>query len=574
MNRYLSTCGVVLLLLLGCRQQEAQRTYNVRIRWPRDPETLHPHTLANALAIQAINLTYQSLLAIDAPQQRIVPWLAEALPVVRRAGNTSYLTYRIRPAATWNDGQPITAQDIIFTLKTMRCPDLPNERMRATYGFVRSVQLDSTDTRQFTLVCDQFAPDYVLTSGDFAVLPEHLLDPGHQLRAFSLGRLDSVGATLPAVKQFVKEFSKARLEQSPGKYGSGPYVLKSWQSGQQLVFARKKPWWGDQVVPTPATFLARPNQISFHIIPDQTTALLALRRGDIDVYGSLPATDYQRLASSATDQKRIALYAPDSYEAVTVGFNTRKPALADSKTRQAISHLFDIPTLIKATQHGLAYPSASLISPHDKHYYNDSLAPVAYSPALATQLLAQAGWQQQPDKSWQRPSRSGPAQQLALTISYRAGDAAYEFIALQLRTVAGKVGIPINLRPTESSVLTQQLQAGAFDLYIRSLIGNPFAHNFLPLLHSGSTGTQGGNYTGFGSASSDALLTELAAAQDTVQKKQLLRKLQRVLQQQNPLTVLYFKRNPLAVSRRFTNLGLSGLPPGYEATRFTGHPQP
>jgi peptide/nickel transport system substrate-binding protein len=59
-----------------------------------------------------------------------------------------------------------------------------------------------------------------------------------------------------------------------------------------------------------------------------------------------------------------------------------------------------------------------------------------------------------------------------------------------------------------------------------------------------------------------------------VQKKQLLRKLQRVLQQQNPLTVLYFKRNPLAVSRRFTNLGLSGLPPGYEATRFTGHPQP
>ncbi|ALD20186.1 hypothetical protein AM218_01740 [Hymenobacter sp. DG25A] len=558
---------------MGCRQ-ETKRTDNVRIRWPRDPETLHPHTLANALAIQAINLTYQSLLAIDAPQQRIVPWLAEALPVVRRAGNTSYLTYRIRPAATWDDGQPITAQDILFTLKTMRCPDLPNERMRATYGFVRSVQLDSTDARRFTLVCNQFAPDYVLTSGDFAVLPEHLLDPRHQLRAFSLGQLDSMGASSPVVKQFVQGFSQARLEQSPGKYGSGPYVLKSWQSGQRLVFARKKPWWGDQVIPTPAPLLARPNQISFHIIPDQTTALLALRRGDIDVYSSLPATDYQQLASSASDQKRIALYASDSYEAVTVGFNTKKPTLADRKTRQAISHLFDIPTLIKATQHGLAYQSASLISPHDKHYYNDSLAPVAFSPARATQLLTQAGWQQQADKSWQRQSASGPAQQLALSISYRAGDAAYEFTALQLRTAAGKVGIPINLRPTESSVLTQQLQAGAFDLYIRSLIGNPFAHNFLPLLHSGSTGVNGGNYTGFGNTSSDALLTELAAAQDTVRKKQMLRRLQHVLQQENPLTVLYFKRNPLAVARRFTDLGLSGLPPGYEATRFSVRPQP
>ena len=126
---------------------------------PRDPETLHPHTLANALAVQAINLTYQSLLAIDAPQQRIIPWLAEALPVVRRAGNTSYLTYRIRPAATWNDGQPVTAQDILFTLKTMRCPDLPNERMRATYGFVRSVQLDLPRARStITSICRPSSP--------------------------------------------------------------------------------------------------------------------------------------------------------------------------------------------------------------------------------------------------------------------------------------------------------------------------------------------------------------------------------------------------------------------------------
>ncbi|WP_303310409.1 ABC transporter substrate-binding protein [Hymenobacter sp. BT730] len=547
---------------------------NVRIRWPRDPETLHPHTLANALAIQAINLTYQSLLAIDAPNQRIVPWLAEALPVVRQAGNTSYLTYHIRPAATWDDGQPITAQDILFTLKTMRCPNLPNERMRATYGFVRSVQLDSADARHFTLVCDQFAPDYVLTSGDFAVLPEHLLDPKHQLRAFSLKGLDSADAKSPVVAAFVGRFSQARLEQSPGKYGSGPYRLKSWQSGQRLVFARKKPWWGDKIVPTPAPLLARPPQISFHIIPDQNTAFLALRRGDIDVYSSLPAPYYQQLASSATDQKQIALFAPDSYEAVTVGFNTKKPVLADRLTRQAISHLFDIPTLIKATQQGLAYQSASLISPHDKHYYNDSLAPVAFSPARAVKLLQQAGWQQQPDKSWKRPHRTGQALSLALTISYRAGDAAYEFSALQLRTEAGKLGIPINLRPTESSILTQQLQAGEFDLYLRSLIGNPFAHNFLPLLHSGSTGVNGGNYTGFGNASTDALLTELAAAQDTVQKKQLLRRLQRVLQQESPLTVLYFKRNPLAISRRFTDLGLSGLPPGYEATRFLVQQQP
>jgi peptide/nickel transport system substrate-binding protein len=532
--------------------------------------------IPNDYANEANGLLYQSLLKVDNQRRVFVPWLAEALPTIERNDSLTLLTYRLRPSATWDNGQPILAQDVAFTLKVMNCPGLPNEATRTRFSFIRDVRLDSTDTRRFTLVCEGRAPEYAHVSGDYPILPEYALDPQQQLRKIPVSALTQLSpvslAQYPALAAFAQRYNAAELDKNPSRLpGSGPYELTAWRDSQVLSFRRKAKWWADQLPARPPQLIAKPSTINFQIIPDNTTALLALRRGDIDVYPMVPATEFNRLRKSEAGQKSLRFYTADSYEMVIAGFNMRRGLLTNRLTRQALSHLFDIPTLIQATQSGMAYPSVGLVNPQEKAVYNDSLPLLKYDLRRAETLLRQAGWVRQGAGGWSRPTASGKLQPLELSIAYRAGEAAFEAIALQLRSAAAALGIPIQLRPTESTLLLSKLRGGNFDIYLRSLSGNPFAYDFSPLLHSEGIGVS--NYTGFGSPSSDKLIKDIVFEENLDRKAQLLRRFQVLIRQECPMVVLFFYRYRLAANKRFTNLRVSGLRPGYEVMTIESEPE-
>ena len=543
----------------------------VRVRWTNDPESLDPllyNTSGNAT--QANNLLYFSLIGIDYVRQIRVPLLAEAMPVVRYEDSLTFIAYRLRPEAQWDDGRPVLTRDVVFTLAVMSCPGLPNETARAQFSFIERVQPDSADSRRFTLVCRGRSPEYRLASGDFPILPAHVLDPQGSLSRLPLPTLRSAGgARYPAVAAFVRRYQRAQLDHHPRRLpGCGPYRLQKWEPGRYLVFERKAAWWGDRVAPAPVQLRAYPRTIDFEIIPDENTALLAFRRGQVDVYPRLPAKEFDRLRRSAK-ARQLAFYTADSYEMLTAGFNTRRPALHDRLTRQALARLFDAPALIAGTQLGYAYRSVGLISPVQQEFYNDSLRLPPYAPAAAAALLRQAGWQRQPDGGWQRPAAAGkPPQRLALRFSYRTGEPAYEAAALQFRAAAASLGIPVALRPTERSLLGAQMKAGDVDVFLWPISGNPTSFNFAPILHSGYVTS--GNFSAFGTPNSDALIEALAAAEGPAHKRALTRRFQRLLQTESPLVVLYFLRYRLAADARLTGLQVSGLKPGYNVMTIRG----
>lgn len=577
MRRLLWGLGLYIFIgLLPACNPQASSSDAVRVRWVRDPESLNPLTNPNDLANQAIGLLYQNLLTVDNQKQVWIPWLAEKLPTVQHQDSLTLLTYRLRNAATWDNGEPIVAQDVVFTLKAMNSPGLPNEGTRTRFSFIKDVRLDSTDARQFTLVCKGRAPEFTHVSGDYPILPEYALDPKRQLRTIPLAILTQPAPVslnkYPVLADFVRRYNAANLDKSPMNLpGSGPYQLVSWRSGQALTFRRKTNWWADRLSVQQPPLLARPKQIDFQIIPDNATALLALRRGDIDVYPMVPANEFNRLRSSEGGKQALRFYTADSYEMVLAGFNTSRAPLNDRLTRQALSHLFDIPALIKATQNGLAYPSVGLINPQEKALYNDSLPLLTYAPRHAEVLLRQAGWARQGTGGWTRPTAGGQKQPLELSITYRAGEAAFETIALQLRNAAAQLGIPIQLRPTESTLLLSKLRAGNFDIYLRTLSGNPFAYDFSPLLHSASIDIS--NYTRFGTPTSDKLIKAIVREENPTRKAQLLRKFQAIMRTESPIVVLFFYRYRLAADRQLTNLRISGLRPGYDITTIEPLPE-
>lgn len=555
---------------LGCSRHQAPPTDTLRIRWAHDPESLDPMMLANQLAIDATNLLHCSLLQMDYSRRIFAPTLAESLPTVQLIGDSlTVLGYQLRAAATWDSGQPVQARDVDFTLKLMHCPGLPNEAARSQFGFIRALRYDATHTRRFTLLCRGQAPGFALASGDFPILSEAALDPRGQLRRYSLAQLQDRPLNArpdPVLAALAGRYRAATAGRWPGCLpGCGPYQLVAWEKDQFLRLQRKPKWWGRQVRPMPFVLQARTARLEFVIIPEDATASLALRNGDLDVYPQVPAREFNRLQHSASAQNQLRFYTATSYDVLTAGFNTRRPALADAGTRQALSRLFDAAGLLQATQLGNGRRTVGLVSPADRANYNDSLGLLPFSPAEATALLRSAGWQRDPAGAagWQRPGAHGVSEHLTLDVRYRADVATFETVALQFRAGAAQLGIPVRLRPTESSALTASLQAGDFDVYVRTLKGNPFVFNFAPILHSRSVGE--GNLTGYGSPASDQLIEAVARANGPARRARLLRRLQARLRADAPLVPLFFLPMRIAAARNLTDLYVTGLKPGFAA---------
>ena len=552
-----------MLLACGCTSRRGPATA-IRIRWAHDPETLAPLALQSQAAMDACNLMYVSLLQANGEPLAIVPALAAQLPTATRLGDSlTTFRYTIRPAATWDDGRPVLATDVASTLKLMNCPDLPNETVRGNFGRIRQIETDPANPRAFTLVCQGQSPDLLLITGDFFVLSEASLDPQHLLRRYSLPTLQRWPAARPpdsALQAVARHYLAADLANHPERSpGCGPYRLARWEKDRFLSFQRKADWWGQLVPGLPLALQARAAQLDYVVLPDANAAALALRRGDLDVFPQFPAAEYQRLQAKSVPAVR--LYVSDSYDIALAGFNTARPALADARTRQALSRLFDAASLLRGTQHGSGQLTASLVPPSNRTNYNDSLRPVPYDLPGARALLQQAGWRQT-TTGWRRSGTRGQ-QRLQLVVRYRAEDALFATAALQLRAAGTALGIGVTLQPTESALFGKALADGDFDIFMRTLRGNPFTTNFASLLHSSSSSEA--NATRFSNPVCDELIDAIATSTDLQVRARQLRRLQTLLQQQAPLVPLFFLPNRVAARADCQGLYVSRLKPGFVA---------
>ena len=559
--------SLLALLTSACSTrnvERAQETTPIHIRWSQDPGALDPLSLVNQSASDAVSLLHLGLLQIDYQANAYAPALAEHLPGVQLLGDSLMrLDYHLRPAATWDDGRPVLATDVAFTLKLMQCPGVPNEVARTQFGFIRQLLPDPTNPRHFTLVCRGQAQELINASGDFPILPEDALDAQHTLRTLPLATLQdwpTGQAPHPAVTALVSRYRQASIARYPSHLpGCGPYRLAEWEHNRHLLFQRKAHWWADDLRPAPFALQARAKLLDYDIVPDDAAAVLALRRRELDVFPRMPASLFKRLQTSAAARQELTFYTNPSYDLITVGFNTRRAQLHNKLTRQALGRLFDAAGLLTATQLGQGSLTVGLVPP-DSQFYNDSLPVLAYAPAQAINLLRRAGWQKQPDGSWHNATTTQP---LALTLRYRSDESAFATIALQFQAAAAKLGIPVKMLPLEASSLTPALKAGDFDVYIRTIKGNPFGFNFAPLLHTATIGS--GNLTGFGRPDTDRLLQAISVEGNLPRKRRLLYHFQALIRDEMPLVPLFYLANHLAASQQLRPVVTSGLKPGYAA---------
>lgn len=427
---------------------------------------------------------------------------------VTTSPDRSRVTFKLRKAARFSDGTPVTASDIAFTWNLLKDQGRPNHRHY--YNQVLKLETPNQHTAIFHFDSTQPDRELPLIIGLMPILPKHIYEDRD---------IQSASLELPV--------------------GSGPYAVSEITPGAQVRFEKREDYWGHKL----ALNQGRHNITTFidDYYRDDNTAFEAFKAGELDIWFE---TNPQRWQSgfnfpAAKDgrivKQAVALGTPSGLRAFVL--NTRRPLLADPILRKALDLAFDFEWINKVLygdvyQRTQSYFGNTELSSTDKVATDRELELLRESPVpsetllngyqapvsdgsgrdrnlrrQAIDLLEGAGYKIR-GKSLYTPS--GQKVDLEIMVQ-RRGD---ERLALSWRRMLAGIGIELKVRLIDSSQYQRQLQTFDFDIivydYYASLSpGNEQAYYW----GSVAAQTQGSrNYAGIQDAGLDNAVKALTQA--------------------------------------------------------------
>jgi len=382
------------------------------------------------------HVAYDTLVTVEAPDfTKILPNLATKWEVSK--DGLTY-TFTLRSGAKFTSGNPVTADDVRFSLRRLKyLKDNPSFFMDP----VKDVEAVNPTTVKITLS----APDASFMAA-LAAVPCGIAD---SKTVIAKGATDAEDA---------KEKDKATEYLNNTSEGSGPYKLVSFTKNVEAVMERNPNYWG------PKPYFAK---VIIKHVPNGTTQREMVERGDADVAHDLDAD----LVAKITPGGKIKLVEGLSMNQVYLGIQNSPDVakeLSDKKVRQAISYAIDYDGIIKGLIRGAGdRPPAMLpigVLGVDKAMDRQR------DVAKAKQLLTEAGYP------------NGFTVKLTYWTASLLG-VAPEPLAAKLQADLAQVGIKATLAPGERSVVISEYRAGKVQLVLASwspdyLDAHPFADAF------------------------------------------------------------------------------------------------
>ena len=269
----------------------------------------------NGTPAAGVGLIYQTLMARSADE----PYTeyGEIAEAVKYPKDLSSVTYRLNAKARWNDGQPVTPEDVIWSFDAWKAN---NVRQGNYYSHV--VKAQASGEREVTFTFDKPGnrelPQIV---GELVVLPKHWWT-----------------ANGPDGKP--RDISQTSFEPP---LGSGPYRVKSADPGHSLVLERVKDWWGADL----PTSKGRNNfdELHFEYFQDRDVMREAFKGDAYDFRVESSAKDWATAYDipAIADKRMIKEMIPDrtSGRMQAFAFNLRRPKFADIRVRRAFNLVFD-----------------------------------------------------------------------------------------------------------------------------------------------------------------------------------------------------------------------------------------
>jgi len=412
-----ATLGIVSSAVAAAGPHAWTKTGVLRIGVVRDLDTLSPLLSGQAGATDIDQFVFSGLIRYD-DRGEAIPDAATVIPSRANGGISAdgkTITYHLRHDVKFSDGQPLTADDVVYTWQ-----QILNPKNNVPYHFPND-QAQSVIARDpYTVVVKlkepsaPFLAQFMRCGNQGAIVPKHIL------------------AAEP-------DLNKSAYNSKP--IGSGPFMVERYTPGSGIEF-----------VPNPHYFGGKPKleRISYRIIPSENTLLISLQSHDIDMYWGAPEQQYRTLR--ALDGTHIS--ALPSYQFEQIVFNSRRPPFDDRNVRIAAAHAIDWDALTKNVYLdvdlpgvGDVFPKSWAFDPSVKRYDRDL--------GKARELLDAAGWKVGADGIRMRDGK-----RLAIDITTVNGIITRQNVEVLVQQQLKDVGFEVQVRNAPASLLFSAYAAG------------------------------------------------------------------------------------------------------------------
>jgi peptide/nickel transport system substrate-binding protein len=408
-----------------------------------DPPSYNRY-VANHAATEVVTLLTQApLVRVNRANDELEPWLASSWTTTPD-GLTYTLT--LREGVSFSDGQPLTADDVLFSFRVAYDPKLSSPLASSVTVNGRPLDVSKVDARTLTIrFPEPFAPGLRVLD-TLPILPRHKLEP-----ALTAG-----------------EFAQAWSPSKPlaDLAGLGPFVLAEHVSGQRLVFERNPHYFRTDPGGVRLPYLDR---LRLTIVPDQNTEALRLEAGEIDLMtnGDIRPQDHAAFRRLA-DQGRLTLTEVSvGLDPDFLSFNLRParlaarraPWIARREFRQAISCGVDRQAIVDIVYLGAAAPIYGPITPGNRRWHAPITPACAGDRAKARTLLQAAGLTDRNGDGMLEDAANTPARFSVITQAGHLRERVSSVLQDQLR----QLGVSVDIVSLDPGGIFKRWQSGDYD---------------------------------------------------------------------------------------------------------------
>ncbi|HEV3270883.1 MAG TPA: peptide-binding protein [Candidatus Methylacidiphilales bacterium] len=493
-----------------------------------DLDTLNPLTCVTDnsqwLTSSIIN---EGLLQMDSFTLKLEPCLAESWEI---SPDQFTYTFHLRHGVKWHDGEPFTADDVKYTYDRLMDPKVNAAPLRSYFTNIKSCEVLDPYTVRFVATQRYFKTLEVLGTY-MPIVPKHILEKGEP------------------------DFNKHPFGRHP--IGTGPYKFVRWDTGSQIVVERNDDYW-DKSRPI------YPKRIVFQVLEEPYVAAQLLKKGDIDVFDRVAPIQWERDLKDSHAMRHLHEMTYDFPAYSYFGFNLRNPMFSDIRVRHAIDLLMPRDEIIARVYLNQYATKTSGYDPPSEGSYNHDVPPTPYDPALAMQLLDQAGWKN--DHGDGLLYKDGNP--LSFTLSYPAGNPISQKVAELIQESLAKAGIKLDLQHYEFAELCERIDDWKFDAV---LAGWGLDINGDPAQlwdSSGADVKKSSNSLGYKNPEADKLIAEGKLEYDDNKRAAIYRQLHKIIHDDYPCCFLFNPREIIIVSDRFQNVRFFAPRPCFDLTTW------
>jgi peptide/nickel transport system substrate-binding protein len=555
-----AVAGSLVLLLISCGNNGKKANQNkenvVVYHTIGEPDGMHP-TNDNSSPRSEINTYTQIfLISADIKNNQPLPYLAEKLPEISEDGKT--YTYTLRSDMKWDDGTPVSAEDVIFTYKANRCPLTNNPHAKPYLESIIDISVDKADKNKVIFAMKEKYILNVWMHTDFPILQKKFHDPNNTLEKYPFQKFNDPKFNSEAEKElagWAKNFNDPRYSRDM-KFlnGAGPYMISAWEPGQTMTLSKKKSHWSEGK--TGLYDAAYPDKMIFVVNREPNSYRLEFKKQkyDASTYIEVKALLELEKSKDFTDNFNYAFMPTHSYNYIAVNMKPdgvkHKKLFTDVKVRRALAMLCPYDDMNKITYGGKAKRITVPISPF-KQEYNQDLKPIAYDLEGAKKLLAEAGWKDADGDGILEKKVDGEILKMEFSIGYMSTAPSWKDLATIAAEGFYKAGIKATAVPLDFNVAIDNLKNHDFDMLVSAWQGIAVPEDHEQVWSTKSWETKGSNFVGWGNAQTDALIDSMRHELDETKRYAMSRRFQQKIYDDQPYIFLFSSIRRIAINKKF-----------------------